>query len=163
MHVSHIIVCKERTSSHANSLAVLTGKDVEGPTLDEFAGPLLEYEVKLSSSFVSAVEKLPRNFQHLREDGSNSPPVRTSTSATDRGCSSTQERAHSGFAAWVTLWFYLCDHGEDTRKHTKTLPPRWRRRSVSGSQRWGSSRRAAPVSSGQYPAQQEGRSSSSSS
>ncbi|GAB0206672.1 hypothetical protein GRJ2_003132800 [Grus japonensis] len=67
-------------SSYANSLAVMDWKGEEAPTVDEVAGRLRQYEESLSSSLVSAVEKLSREFQQFREDMSYSPPVRTSIS-----------------------------------------------------------------------------------
>ncbi|GAB0206702.1 hypothetical protein GRJ2_003135800 [Grus japonensis] len=45
-------------SSYANSLAVMDWKSEEAPTVDEVAGRLWQYEESLSSSLVSAVEKL---------------------------------------------------------------------------------------------------------
>ncbi|KAK4811025.1 hypothetical protein QYF61_015729, partial [Mycteria americana] len=63
---------------YANSMAVLTGKDREGPTVDELSSHLWEYKESISSSLVSAVEKL---VQQLKEDRSYSPSVRTNISA----------------------------------------------------------------------------------
>ncbi|GAB0208964.1 hypothetical protein GRJ2_003362100 [Grus japonensis] len=68
-------------SSYANSLAVMDWKGEEAPTVDEVAGRLRQYQDSLSSSLVSAMEKLSREFQQFREDMSYSPPVRTSISA----------------------------------------------------------------------------------
>ncbi|GAB0203205.1 hypothetical protein GRJ2_002786100 [Grus japonensis] len=56
-------------------------KGEEAPTVDEVAGRLQQYEDSLSSSLISAVEKLSREFQQFREDTSYSPPVWTSISA----------------------------------------------------------------------------------
>ncbi|KAK4815958.1 hypothetical protein QYF61_010452 [Mycteria americana] len=50
-------------SSCANSLAILTWKDRECPTVDEAASNLREYEESISSSLVSAVEKLSQKAQ----------------------------------------------------------------------------------------------------
>jgi len=47
-------------SSHANSLAIVDWKGKEAPTVDEMAVRLRQYEESLSSSLVSAVEKLSR-------------------------------------------------------------------------------------------------------
>ncbi|GAB0208967.1 hypothetical protein GRJ2_003362400 [Grus japonensis] len=44
--------------SYANSLAVMDWKSEEAPTVDEVAGRLWQYKESLSSSLVSAVEKL---------------------------------------------------------------------------------------------------------
>ncbi|KAK4825387.1 hypothetical protein QYF61_027153, partial [Mycteria americana] len=63
--------------SYASSLAVMAWKDGEGPTVDELAGQLQEYEGSISSSLISAVEKLSWEVQQLKEDRSYSPPVRT--------------------------------------------------------------------------------------
>ncbi|KAK4810460.1 hypothetical protein QYF61_004240, partial [Mycteria americana] len=80
----------------ANSLAILNWKDGEGPTVHEVANELQEYEESLSSSLVSAVEKLSRKVQQLKEDMSYSPPVWTSISAIRSQCSSAQERGYRG-------------------------------------------------------------------
>ena len=45
-------------SSYANSLAVINWKGEEAPTVDEVAVRLRQYEENLSSSLVSAGEKL---------------------------------------------------------------------------------------------------------
>jgi len=45
-------------SSHANSLAIIDWKGKEAPTVDEVAVRLRQYEESLSSSAVSAMEKL---------------------------------------------------------------------------------------------------------
>ncbi|GAB0208500.1 hypothetical protein GRJ2_003315700 [Grus japonensis] len=79
-------------SSYANSLAVLAWKTEEAPTVDEVAGRLHQYEESLSSSLISAVEKLSQKVQQLREDMSYSPPVRTSVSAIQSKHFSAQER-----------------------------------------------------------------------
>ncbi|KAM7097195.1 uncharacterized protein J5F26_009778 [Ciconia maguari] len=106
----------------------MTWKDGEGPTADELAGQLQQYEESLSPSLVSAVEKLSREVQQLKEDMSYSPPVRTSVSAIRSQRSSAQGRGYRGCTPWGTLWFYLRDHGEDMRKqdgkHTLTLEAR---------------------------------------
>ncbi|KAK4811038.1 hypothetical protein QYF61_015742 [Mycteria americana] len=61
--------------SCANSLAILNWKDGEGPTVDEEASQLREYEESISSSLVSAVEKMSQEFQRFKEDMSYSPPL----------------------------------------------------------------------------------------
>ncbi|GAB0209771.1 ubiquitin carboxyl-terminal hydrolase 4 [Grus japonensis] len=60
-------------SLYANSLAVIDWKSEEAPTVDEVAGRLRQYEESLSSSLVSAVEKLSQDIQQLKEDISYSP------------------------------------------------------------------------------------------
>ncbi|GAB0207692.1 hypothetical protein GRJ2_003234900 [Grus japonensis] len=60
-------------SSYANSLAVIDWKSEEAPTVDEVAGRLRQYEESLSSSLVSAVEKLSQDVRQLKEDISYSP------------------------------------------------------------------------------------------
>ncbi|GAB0207825.1 hypothetical protein GRJ2_003248200 [Grus japonensis] len=72
-------------SSYTNSLAVIDWKSEEAPTVDEVAGRLRQYEETLSSSLVSAVEKLSREVRQLKEDISYSPPVQTRISAVRRG------------------------------------------------------------------------------
>ncbi|GAB0207867.1 hypothetical protein GRJ2_003252400 [Grus japonensis] len=68
-------------SSYANSLAVIDWKSEEAPTVDEVAGRLRQYEETLSSSLVSAVEKLSQDVRQLKEDTFYSPPVQTHISA----------------------------------------------------------------------------------
>ncbi|GAB0206634.1 hypothetical protein GRJ2_003129000 [Grus japonensis] len=72
-------------SSYANSLAVIDWKSEEAPTVDEVAGRLRQYEENLSSSLVSAVEKLSQDVRQLKEDMSYSPPVQTRIAAVRRG------------------------------------------------------------------------------
>jgi len=84
--------------------------------VDEVAVRLRQYEESLSSSLVSAVEKLAQEFQQIKENRSYSPPVQTSISAARGKRSSAQEREYRGYTPWGTLWFYLRDHGEDMRK-----------------------------------------------
>ena len=108
-------------SSYANPLAVLTWKDEEAQTVDEMARQLRQYEEKLSSSLracVSAVEKLSEKSEELIEliEKSYSPPVQTNISAIRSEHSSDQEREYRRYTPWGTLWFYLRDHGGDTRK-----------------------------------------------
>jgi len=62
---------------------------------------------------MSDVEKL---VQQLERSMSYSPLVRTSISAIRGKRSSAQERGYRGYTPQDTLWFYLHDHGEDTRK-----------------------------------------------
>jgi len=100
-------------SSYANSLAVVNWKGEEAPTVDEVAVRLRQYEESLSSSLVSAVEKL---VQRLEKNMPSSPPVRASISAIRGKCFISQERGYRGYAPRGTLWFYLRDHGEDMRK-----------------------------------------------
>jgi len=103
-------------SSYANSLAVVDWKGEDAPRVDEVAVRLRQYEESLSSSLVSAVEKLPQKFQRLEENVSYSPPVRASISAIRAKRSSAQEREYGGYTPRGTLWFYLRDHREDVRK-----------------------------------------------
>ncbi|GAB0203321.1 hypothetical protein GRJ2_002797700 [Grus japonensis] len=103
-------------SLYANSLAVIDWKSEEAPTVDEVAGRLRQYEESLSSSLVSAVEKLSQEVRQFQERMSYSPPVRTSISAIRSKHSSAQERGYRGYTRQGTLWFYLRDRGEDRRK-----------------------------------------------
>ncbi|KAK4807215.1 hypothetical protein QYF61_024335 [Mycteria americana] len=103
-------------ASCANSLAILTWKDEEGPTVNEVASNLQKYEDIISSSLVSAVEKLSRKVQRFKEDMSYSPPLWTTVSAIRSQRSSAQERGYRGYTPRGSLWFYLHDHGEDMRK-----------------------------------------------
>ncbi|KAK4810757.1 hypothetical protein QYF61_007731 [Mycteria americana] len=132
--------------------------DGDGPTVDEVASQLWEYEESISSSLLSAVEKLSWEFQRLKEDMSYSPPVETSVSAIRSQRSSAQERGYRGYTPRGTLWFYLHDHGEDMRKWdgkpTSTLEARVHELQGKTITKGGSSRKiAAPVSSGQFPRQ----------
>jgi len=68
-------------SSYASSLAVVNWKGKEAPTVDEVAVRLRQYEESLSSSLVSAVEKLSREMRQIKGNMSYSPPVRASVSA----------------------------------------------------------------------------------
>jgi len=117
-------------SSYANSLVVVNWKGKEAPTVDEVAVRLRQYEESLSSSLVSAVEKLSQKVQRLEQGISYSPPVRASISAIRGKRSSAQEREYRGYTPRGTLWFYLRDHGEDMRKWdgkpTSTLEARVR-------------------------------------
>jgi len=72
---------RSTSSSYANSLAVIDWKGEEEPTADEMAVRLWQYEESLSSSLISAVEKLSWEFQLLEESMSYSPPVRAHISA----------------------------------------------------------------------------------
>ncbi|GAB0209121.1 hypothetical protein GRJ2_003377800 [Grus japonensis] len=101
---------------YANSLALIDWKDKEAPTVDEVAGRLQQYEESLSSSLVSAVEKLSWKVQQFEANMSYSPPIWTSISAIRSKHSSAQERGYRGYTPRGTLWFYLRDHGEDMRK-----------------------------------------------
>ncbi|KAK4807088.1 hypothetical protein QYF61_018429 [Mycteria americana] len=146
-------------SSCANSLAILTWRDGGGPTVNETASYLREYEESISSSLVSAVEKLSRKVQQL-EDMSYSPPIQTSVSTIRSQRSSAQERGYRGYTPRGTLWIYLHDHGEDMRKWdgkpTSTLEARVRELQGKTITKGGSSRKiAAPVSSGQFPRQSQ--------
>ncbi|KAK4811230.1 hypothetical protein QYF61_022127 [Mycteria americana] len=144
--------------SCANSLAILIWRDEDGPTVNEAASNLREYEESISSSFVSAVEKLSWKAQRLEEDMSYSPPIRTSVSTIRSQHSSAQGRGYRGYTPQGTLWFYLRDHGEDMRKWdgkpTSTLEARVRELQGKTITKGGSSRKiAAPVSNGQFPRQ----------
>ncbi|GAB0206887.1 hypothetical protein GRJ2_003154300 [Grus japonensis] len=77
-------------SSYANSLAVMDWEDEEGAMMDEVAGRLRQYEESLSSSLISAVEKLSRKVQQFREDMSYSPTVLPQQLG-------AQERGHRGY------------------------------------------------------------------
>ncbi|KAM6101009.1 uncharacterized protein LJ206_009010 [Theristicus caerulescens] len=148
-------------SLHTNSLAVMTWKDEEGPTVDEMATQLRQYEESLSSSlqaYVSAVEKLSQKVQQLEEDISYSSPVRTSISGIRTKHPSAQKRRYSGYTPQASLWFYLRDHREDMRKwdgkSTSTLEARVRELQGKTTTKAGSPRKiAAPVSSEQFPRQ----------
>ncbi|KAK4821311.1 hypothetical protein QYF61_018060 [Mycteria americana] len=144
--------------SCANSLAILTWKDRDGPTVNEAASNLREYEESISSSFVSAVRELSQEFKRFKEDLSYSLPIRTSVSAIRSQRSSAQERGYRGYTPRGTLWFYLRDHEEDMRKWdgkpTSTLEARVRELQGKTIAKGSSSRKiAAPVSSGQFPRQ----------
>ena len=98
-------------------------KDEEGPTVDELAQRLRQYEESLASSLILAVERLPdilaekrsQEFQRFA-DKFGRPPVRTNTSALRRRYSSGQERGERRYIPRDTLWFYLLDYREDMKK-----------------------------------------------
>jgi len=141
-------------SSYANSLAVVNWKGKEAPTVDEVAVRLQQYEESLSSSLVSAVEKLAREVQQMKENISYSPPVRASVSAIRGKCSSVQQREYRGYTPRGTLWFYLRDHGEDMSnwdgKPTSSVEARVRELQGKTITKGDSVRKnAAPVSSSQ--------------
>ncbi|GAB0195079.1 ubiquitin carboxyl-terminal hydrolase 4 [Grus japonensis] len=143
-------------SSYANSLAVIDWKSEEAPTVDEVAGRLRQYEESLSSSLVSAVEKLSQDVRQLKEDISYSPPTQTRISAVRSKRFSAPERGYGAYTPRGTLWFYLRDHGEDMRKWDgkPTSILRARVRELQGKtavQRDSSRKNAAPVSTGQPP------------
>jgi len=107
---------RSATSSYANSVVAVNWKGKDAPTVDEVAVRLRQYEESLSSSIVSAVEKLARGVRQIKENMSYSPPVRASVSAISSKRFSAQERENRGYTPRGTLWFYLRDHGEDMRK-----------------------------------------------
>ncbi|GAB0202683.1 hypothetical protein GRJ2_002733900 [Grus japonensis] len=147
-------------SSYANSLAVMDWKGKEAPTVDEVAGRLWQYEESLSSSLVSAVEKLSQDVRQLKEDISYSPPVQTRIAAVRSKHSSAPERGYRAYTPRGILWFYLRDHGEDMRKWdgkpTSTLRARVHElQGKTAVQRDSSRKNAAPVSTGQPPRSSE--------
>ncbi|PKU33627.1 hypothetical protein llap_16070 [Limosa lapponica baueri] len=81
--------------------------------VDGVAGRLQRYSENLSSSLISAVEKLSWKFQQLEENMSYSPPIWAGISATRSRRFSAQER---GYTPRGTLWFYLRDKVENMRK-----------------------------------------------
>ena len=91
--------------------------------MDELAGQLRQYEESLSSSLISAVEKLPdtlaekqsQEFQRF-EGKFCLPPVWISIAATRNKRPSAQERGDRRYTPQGTLWSYLREHGEDMMK-----------------------------------------------
>ncbi|KAK4815594.1 hypothetical protein QYF61_004809, partial [Mycteria americana] len=132
---------------YANSMATLIWKDREGLMVDEVASQLREYK-----------ESIPSSFSRLRETGPATQRGYTSASAIKSQRSSAQERGYREYTPRGTLWFYLCDHGEDMRKWdgkpTSTLEARVPELQGKTITKGGSSRKiAVPVSSGQFPRQ----------
>ncbi|GAB0205113.1 hypothetical protein GRJ2_002977600 [Grus japonensis] len=84
-------------SLYANSLAVIDWKSEEAPTVDEVAGRLRQYEESLSSSLVSAVEKLSQDIRQLKEDISYSSPVQTCIAAVRSKRFSAPERGYRAY------------------------------------------------------------------
>jgi len=84
--------------------------------VDEVAVRLHQYEESLSSSLVSAVNKLSQKVQRLEQSMSYSPPVQASVSAIRGKRFPAQEREYRGYTPRGTLWFYLRDHREDMTK-----------------------------------------------
>ena len=142
-------------SSYAASLAVTAWRGDEAPTVAEVIDRLRGYETNLSSSLVSAVEKLSQEVQQLKEDMPCSPPRQSGVAAVRNRRPLAQRR---GYTPRATLWFYLRDHGEDTMrwegKPTSALEARVRELRGRRVSQGGSSRRAAaPVSGEQVPRQ----------
>ena len=84
-------------SSYANSLAVINWNGKEAPTVDEVDVRLWQYEESLSSSLVSAVEKLSQEVRQKKDRRSYSPPVRARISAIRGKRFSAQERGYRGY------------------------------------------------------------------
>ncbi|GAB0209689.1 hypothetical protein GRJ2_003434600 [Grus japonensis] len=76
---SEDVVC--RPGKWTTMERVIDWKSEEAPTVDEVAGRLRQYEESLSSSLVSAVEKLSQDVGQLKEDISYSPPAQTRIAA----------------------------------------------------------------------------------
>ncbi|GAB0208494.1 hypothetical protein GRJ2_003315100 [Grus japonensis] len=115
-----------------------------------------QYEESLSSSLISAVEKLSQDVWQLKEDILYSPPAQTHISAVRSKHSSAPERGYRAYTPRGILWFYLCDHGEDMRKWdgkpTSTLRARGHElQGKTAVQRDSSRKNAAPLSTGQPP------------
>ena len=68
-------------SSYAISLAVIDWKGEEAQAVDEVAVRLQQYEESLTSSLISAMEKLSQKVQKLKENMSYSPSVWVGMSA----------------------------------------------------------------------------------
>jgi len=100
------------------------------------------------------VKKLAREVWQIKVNISYSPTVRSIISAVRGKRSSAQEREYRGYTARGTLWFYLCDHGEDMRKWdgkpTSSLEARVRElRGKAITKRDSVRKNAAPVSNSQ--------------
>ena len=132
-------------SSYTNSLAIMTWKGEEVPTVDEVAGRLQQYDESLSSSLISAVKKLFSELQQFKESMSYSPPVWTSISAIRNQHFSAQETRHRGYTPRGTRWFYLRDHGEDMRK--------WGGKPTSTLEAWVCELQGKTVTKGKMPLQ----------
>ncbi|XP_049650116.1 uncharacterized protein LOC126035501 [Accipiter gentilis] len=145
--------------TYANSLAVMSWKEGYGPTVDELAVQLWQYEGSLSSSLwacVSAVEELSREFQQFKVDLSSSSPVQARIAVIGSKRSSAQERGERKYTQWANLWFYLRDHGDDMRKWdgkpTSVLDARVQELREKATRKEDSSwKTAAPVSREQSP------------
>ena len=148
--------------AHASTLASINWDEGMGPTLYDMSCQLQKYEDNLSAplqSSVSAVEKLSKGLDKLveRVERAYSPSFRQSdTSATKNQHLPAQEREYPRRTPCGTLWFYLCDHGEDMRKWdgvpTSTLAARvCELKGNTAARRGAPKRSAAPVSMGQYP------------
>lgn len=126
--------------------------------VDELASELQQHKESLSSSLqacMSAVEKLSQEVNQHKENIFPSLPLQTSISAIRSNHSSVHER-YSGYTLHSTLWFYLCDHGEEMRKQDGksilTLKTWVHELQGKPSEKGGSSRKiAALVSSRQFP------------
>ncbi|CAM9236925.1 unnamed protein product, partial [Bubo scandiacus] len=65
--------------------------DQEGPTVNELARQLRQYEESVSSPIIAAVNKLSQDVQQLKENMSYSSPARTRISAIRSSHFSTRE------------------------------------------------------------------------
>jgi len=70
--------------------------------VDEVAVRLRQYEESLSSSLVSAVEKLAQEVRQIKENISYSPPVRASNSDIRGRRYSAQEREYKSYTPQST-------------------------------------------------------------
>ena len=93
------------SSSYANSLAVIDCKGEEVSVAHEVADRVQQYEESLSSSVVSAVEKMAWEVRQIKESRSYCTHVRASVSAIRRKRFSAQEREYRGYTPRGTLWF----------------------------------------------------------
>uniref|UniRef100_A0A8D0F8T2 Uncharacterized protein n=1 Tax=Strix occidentalis caurina TaxID=311401 RepID=A0A8D0F8T2_STROC len=112
-------------SPYANALAVMDWRDKEGPTVDELACRLRQYEENLSSPLVAAVEKLSQEFQKFKENLSYSPPARTRILAIRSSCFSTREnrqRQPSGTPRLILPMHFSPSLWQQNAGHSLLLP-----------------------------------------
>ncbi|GAB0208177.1 ubiquitin carboxyl-terminal hydrolase 4 [Grus japonensis] len=143
-------------SSYANSLAVIDWKSEEAPTVDEVAGRLWQYEDSLSSSLISAVEKLLGSFNNSARMCPTPHLYRPVFQLLGVSVPLLQRGDIEGTHHEAPRGFFLHDHREDMRKWdgkpTSILQARVRELQGKTVVKRDSSRKnAAPLSTGQPP------------
>uniref|UniRef100_A0A8D0FRR5 Uncharacterized protein n=1 Tax=Strix occidentalis caurina TaxID=311401 RepID=A0A8D0FRR5_STROC len=85
-----------------------------GPTVNELARRLRQYEESVSSPIIAAVKKLSQDFQQFKENMSYSPPARTRISAIRSNRFSTRENR---------MQATVCFHLEGCPTHLESAAP----------------------------------------
>jgi len=110
--------------SYANTLAIMSWTDTKAPTIDELARQITEHEDNLASSMracVLPVKKLTPKFSEQFRKNRSSSRTPTKVSAIRSQLFSVQGRGYQWHTPCATLWFFLCDQGEDMRNRMVNL------------------------------------------